>query len=422
MSETFLQLGKVATFRKILPHSSVLTQPPRFFFGNFPAEVAAHYFAPLQMAAVGMYTCRNVELSDGWLMRHEGQLLMAADCKVFPKHLQEIPAKRRETFKDRPRRRVPGSVACVTSPGYKIYGHWLAEILPRLAVLEAAGARLEKLVFPVPADTPKYGLELLHLCGVPKDRLLIYGEDEVLQPDELLVPTLMHNGVRYAPLLAEAAAFFKRGVEKAGFSLASSSAPSRIYLVRAGGNRRLVNREAMREMAEGAGFTCVQPEKLSLPDQMAMFAKAREIAGEYGSAFHTALFSPAGTIVCGLRGSLLHPGFLQSAMGEALGQPTGYVFGQSGTGQQPSDYTVDPKDFADCLRIVFGKQANLSPRATASPDSEEPPKFPPPNRRNYVPPKRKFWDVLAKRPVPPSDQPVAPGSLFEDLLAKEKEK
>ncbi len=421
MSETFVALGKIATFREVVPHSAVLTQPPRFFFGPFPAEVATHYFAPQQMAAVGVYTCRNVELSDGYMMHHDGRPLTAADCKVFPKHLQEITAAREAAFKERPRRRVPGIVACVTSPGYKIYGHWLAEILPRLAVLEAAGARLEKLVFPVAADTPKYGLELLHLCGVPKNRILTYGADEVLQPDELLVPTLMHNGVRYAPLLADAAALFKRGVEKAGHSLASSSAPSRIYLARAGGNRRLMNRETLQAMAEEAGFTCVQPEKMSLPDQMAMFACAREIAGEYGSAFHTALFSPPGTIVCGLRGSLQHPGFLQTAMGEVLDQPTGYVFGQSGTGNQPSDYTVDEQHFADCLRIVFGARANISARATVRRNKEKPPEFPPPDRPNYVPPRRKLWDVLAKRPASPVE-PVAPGSLFEGLLKSEKEK
>ena len=412
MNEAFPAIGSIATFREVLPRSFSLAQPPRFSFGTFPADVAAQYYAALQIDPVGLYACVSVELSDGYVMHHKGQLVVAPDCKVFHKHLEDIPAEREAAFKDRPRRRVAGKVACVISPGHKIYGHWLAEILPRLAVLEAAGESLEKLVFVVPADTPKFGLELLHLCGVPKSQIVRYGANEVLRPDELLVSTLMHNGVRYAPLLADAVALFKRGVEKAGYSLALSSAPSRIYLARGGGNRRLMNRDALQAMAETAGFTCLQPERMSLPDQMAMFANAREIAGEYGSAFHTALFSPRGTIVCGLRGSQGHPGFLQTAMGEVLGQPTGYVFGQTGTGPRPTDYTVDETHFAECLRIVFNPDANISVGATVRKPEEKPPQVSSPTRPDFVPPRRRFWEVLRKRPV----KPVEPGSLFQSLM------
>ena len=422
MSEAFLPLGKVATFREVLPRSFALPQPPRFTFGTFPAQVAANYYTPLHLPAVGLYACGNMELGDGYVLHHDDQLVAAPDCKMFPKHLEEIPAEREAAFAKRPRRRVPGTAACLISPGYLIYGHWLAEILPRLAILEAAGESLERLSFPVPEDTPKFGLELLTLCGVPAGQIVTYGKDEVLRADEMLVPTLMHNGVRYAPLLADAVALFKRGVAKAGHSLASGSAPARIYLARGGGNRRMMNREPLQALAEAAGFTCLQPEKMSLPEQIAMFAGAREITGEYGSAFHTALFSPPGTIVCGLRGSQTHPGFLQTAMGEVLGQPTGYVFGQSGAGPQGSDYTVDEKHFADCLRAVFGPNANVSTRASPPKVEEKPPEFPPPPRRNYVPPKRKFWEVLGKRPAVAAEGTVAPGSLFRGLLSGEKEK
>ncbi len=421
MSEKFLLLSRIAPFQEVLPRSSMLNQPPRFFFGTFPAEIATLYFTRLQMTAVGVYTCRDVELSDGFLMYHEGDLLEAADCKVLARHLASVPAARKDAFAGRPRRRVPGRVAWVTSPGYKTFGSWLTEILPRLAVLEAAGMPLAKLVFAVPADTPDYGLELLHLCGVPKSRMIIYGEDEVLQPDELLVPTLLHNGVRYAPLMAEAVALIRRGVQKAGHSLVSDSAPSRIYLAHASASRRPTNREALQAIAEAAGFTFVQPETMSLPEQMTMFASAREIAGEYGSAFHTAMFSPPGTIVCGLRGSHLSPGLLQTALGDVLDQPTGYVFGQSATAKPSSDYTIDEKHFADCLRTVFCREANLSTHVKIRRMKEQPPQFPPPEDRKFVPPRRNFWDLLAKRPAR-HDGPVAPGSLYGDLLNAGDEK
>ena len=419
MSAEFLPVGSVSTFREVLPRSVCMAQPPRFTFGDFPADVAAQYYGALHISPVGVYAGNGLELCDGHVIHHDDALVVAPDLKLFPKHLRDVPAEREAGFQKRPRHRVKARAAWIVSPGHLIYGHWLAEILPRLGVLEAAGETLDSLVFPVPADTPKFALELLHLCGVPKSQILVYGADEVVAPDELLMPTLMHNGVRYSPLLADTVALFKRGVERAGFSLTAKDSPARIFLVRTGGNRRLVNREAIQAMAEAAGFVTVRPETMSLPAQIALFGSVREIVGEYGSAFHTALFSPPGTIVAGLRGSQSHPGFLQSAMGEVLGQPTGYVFGKTGTGKQMHDYTVAEADFASCLKVAFNPNANIALHKVAAKHVEKPASFPPPDRPGWVQPpepKRGFWERFAKPKA--EGAKVAPGSLYSDLLDK----
>ena len=392
----FKPVGQAAPFREVLPRSVVLPQPPRFSFGDFPADVASQYFNSLHISAIGIYAGTGFELCDGYTLHHDDQLVSAPELKIHPKHLMDIDPAREAGYRQRPRRRVSGTVANIISPGHAIYGHWLAEILPRLAVLTAGGEALDKLTFAVPVDTPKFGLDLLALCGVPQSQILVYGAEEVLCPDELLMPTLINNGVRYAPLLAEAVALFKRGVVKAGYSLAAQDGPARIFLARGGGNRRLINRDAIQAAAEAAGFTIIRPETMSLPEQVALFGQAREITGEYGSAFHNALFAPSGTVVCGLRGSKNHPGFLQTGMGEQLGQPTGYVFGQTGGGK-PHDYTVAEADFADCLRIVFGPNANLSTRVRPATPKQEPPTFPPSTQPDAVPARRTLRDVLGKQ-------------------------
>lgn len=362
MSDGFLPVGEASTFQQVMPRSFAMAQPPRFAFGTWPGEVASLFYGSQNLGAVGVYVGERFELSDGFILHRDGRLLVSGDLKLFPKHVTDIAVPREAAFAARPRRRVAGKVAQVISAGHLIYGHWLAEILPRLGVLEAAGYAIETLTFPVPADTPAFGLELLRLCGVPESRILRYEADEVLCADELLLVTLMHNGIRYSPLLERAVALFKRGVTKAGHSLVARHAPARIFLARGRGNRKLHNRDAIEKMAQDAGFVLVRPETLSLPEQFALFAGAREIAGEYGSAFHTALFSPAGTIVCGLRGHEGHPGFLQSGIGDVLGHHTGYVFGQSNDSAAAHDYTVPEGAFADCLRGVFSAGSDLGPR------------------------------------------------------------
>ena len=108
MSEAFLPLSRIAPFQELLPQSSMVPQPPRFTFGTFPAELAGHYYTRLQLAAVGVYTCHDLELSHGYLLYHEGDLISAIDCKVLPRHLETVPAVPKEVFERRPRRRVPG--------------------------------------------------------------------------------------------------------------------------------------------------------------------------------------------------------------------------------------------------------------------------------------------------------------------------
>jgi capsular polysaccharide biosynthesis protein len=110
----------------------------------------------------------------------------------------------------------------------------------------------------------------------------------------------------------------------------------------------------IEEMAVKANFALVYPEELSLLEQVRLFAGAREIMGEYGSALHGSLFSPEGAVICALRGTGGHPGFLQSGMGMALKQPTGYIFGEADESDPNFGFQVEEDAVAAALRLVFG--------------------------------------------------------------------
>lgn len=73
----------------------------------------------------------------------------------------------------------------------------------------------------------------------------------------------------------------------------------KLYLSRAGiGNRRTVaNEEEMERLFQARGFRAVRPEALSFPEQLALYRRARVIAGFNGSALHNVLFTAPGTPV-----------------------------------------------------------------------------------------------------------------------------
>jgi capsular polysaccharide biosynthesis protein len=137
--------------------------------------------------------------------------------------------------------------------------------------------------------------------------------------------------------------------------LAVAPASQQIFVSRAhahAGNRVLVNRAEIEAMAVAQGFSFVYPEEITLLQQFSVFAGARRIVGEYGSALHTAMFSQPGTLICALRGDGIHPGFAQSGIATALGHDIGYVIGTNVA--ESWDFRIEPSHFAAAMRCISG--------------------------------------------------------------------
>jgi capsular polysaccharide biosynthesis protein len=361
-------ITEAAELQVVGPPSTCLPTPPRFAFGPVPADVSSNYYGSMHLNADGVYCCPGAALSDGFVIDTDGALLFGGEINMHPYRFAAMTQMRQANLATAPRQLLPGFAVALFPPGdgHLIYGHWLVDFLPRLALLEAAGYDRAKLSYLVPRDIPKFAISLMKLLGIPDNQLVEYEPGDIFQPESLLVPTAMHNGVRFTPMLHESVALFRRELTRAGADIAAYKSPARVWLGRTGNNRQLLNRGPIEAIAVAAGFTIVRPEMMSLLQQFALCHAAREVIGEYGSAFHTTIFSARGTVVCGLRGSELHPGFIQSGIGEVLGQPTGYVFGKTTSDPGPHDFTICEQDFADCLKYVFGGHAR-SPHAVAAP-------------------------------------------------------
>lgn len=73
--------------------------------------------------------------------------------------------------------------------------------------------------------------------------------------------------------------------------------PRRFYILREGFTRRVLNDDEVREFFESRGWALVAPERLSIPDQIALFSGAEAVAGLHGSAFTNLLWSAPGSAV-----------------------------------------------------------------------------------------------------------------------------
>jgi capsular polysaccharide biosynthesis protein/thioredoxin-like negative regulator of GroEL len=183
------------------------------------------------------------------------------------------------------------------------YYHWLADFLPRLAVLDGDGGpgwRDRRLV--VNSRLAPYQKRALELLGIEEGRLLHAPAGRLLAFERLAVPRLPERRLRedgvpewMAPALTVEVAAWLRG-RFAPWMRPEPGAARRLMILR--GNtliRRCVNEDQLLEVAKQHGFAPVHPEELPLERQIALFAGAEAVLAVHGAGCANMLFAPSGS-------------------------------------------------------------------------------------------------------------------------------
>ena len=186
-----------------------------------------------------------------------------------------------------PLRRRPATTfdqpAFIADTSHLIYGHVLLEIMPRLLMLEHCPPDTPVLTSlrmqpPYPAMFAAMGVDPARVVTLetPAWCRTAYLADNFVD---------LRNFV--APQAWDAFARLGRLGERSTIPVAE-----RLYLSRRGITRRALSNEGeVESLFSRRGFTIVQPEALSIEDQVRLFTHARIVAGPGGSALHNIVFS-----------------------------------------------------------------------------------------------------------------------------------
>jgi capsular polysaccharide biosynthesis protein len=103
------------------------------------------------------------------------------------------------------------------------------------------------------------------------------------------------------------------------------------------------NQDDIEAVAKEFGFTAVAPEKLSLPEQVALFSQATHIIGPSGAGFGGMLFASPGTqVLCWQDSRLTHMTILPD-LATLTGSDYWHVFYEpEGGGVFTGNYHLDP--------------------------------------------------------------------------------
>jgi len=220
-----------------------------------------------------------------------------------------------------------------------IYGHFLLEMLPKVVGFLELKAIYPDLKLLVSNWAGERSMSILRILIRGEDLCIYDAKTQRVEAGELLLlPSLFHDRVVHPAMdhfrtLAHSQAVPPRTSPPRIFV-----SKSRWRLTHSQDFRFLANEAEIRSFLEQRGFLTVFPEELPWPEQVSLFAGARVIVGEYTSALHNALFSPAGSVVIGLN----RINQVQDSIASYAGHRIGYVLPSDGRPRIPGVRDLEP--------------------------------------------------------------------------------
>ncbi len=336
------------TYQLAAPAADGPRPTPCLLTGPIPEEFDKWYFGDQWSPAAGLFTVPNLHLAG------DATLTWRDFTLTIPQNEVDEKAIFRETATvagATTQRVIEGQVVLLPGAAYRIYGHWLADFLPRLHILTICGHDIKTLKYLLPTGMPAYAAAWFSLLGIPAENFIHYDiTSESCLIESALIPTNLRGHSCANPVFAQAARALAQPIP-----VPVSSPGAKLYVSRrrwAKPTRRLTNVEAIERIFASHGFDIIFPEALTIAEQITRFRGAKIIAGEYGSALHNAMFAPPGATVLALRGTLPHPWFLQSGICAAMHQNCGYIFGKAETFLGNQVFWVNPDDVQMALEIA----------------------------------------------------------------------
>lgn len=187
------------------------------------------------------------------------------------------------------------------------YGHFITECLSVLWYYRIHGSLSSKIVFHSSSSrdeilaTP-YACDFLRYCGITPDQIIIPQYPTIFQSLIIPRPALSEDAFCYGEF-----GDFCRAIGDTAMSEATLRLSSPIYLSRTGlsmGTVRIANEATVVDVLERAGVRTIQPESLTVADQIALFRSGQVVSGIIGSSFHNSIFSSGSRSIA----LSLHPG------------------------------------------------------------------------------------------------------------------
>lgn len=184
------------------------------------------------------------------------------------------------------------------SPGYGCYGHYLVDDLPRIGLIRdhIGPQAFKEKKFIIPKATPSWGRDLLkYFFDLPEDNFLLFEHtQEIWEINRVLISSYPHKNYNFHPYIKEFYDKYKINTNKPYRKVCLSR---KTWEPTKRGQRVFRQQKFFEEMALKLGYEIIEPEKLSIAEQIKLMQETVCQVGEHGSAQHSSLFNTNGMTI-----------------------------------------------------------------------------------------------------------------------------
>lgn len=195
---------------------------------------------------------------------------------------------------DRARRRFENTVVVLCSDEPASYGSFLFRVVPKVKTVRNLGLTEARCIA---FAEQKPFMDLLNFCGISASTIVLHNSKIVTEIDRAIIPSMRDPHAYLDPESCELYAELRQsfGVRPAGRKIYVS----RFALNRSGrgASRIMLNESELIVRLEDIGFETVEPENLSVRDQIMIFSSASIVVGPSGSGLFNTMFCHPGTKV-----------------------------------------------------------------------------------------------------------------------------
>ncbi|WP_224999705.1 DUF563 domain-containing protein [Cesiribacter sp. SM1] len=187
------------------------------------------------------------------------------------------------------------------------YYHWLADLLPRLLLVQQSGlADFSERIIVLHQPSRRYENDTLRLLGIPEEQVMRLHPFDTLSVNDLVVTDYLHSrDGQYFPSWKK---WLLDGFKEKMLGAVPQNPTRKIYLLRGKQRiRQLLGEERLVKILKGLGFEILDPQQLTLLEQMQALSEAAVVVGLHGAALTNIIFCQPGTLVVELRSSYKPP-------------------------------------------------------------------------------------------------------------------
>jgi hypothetical protein len=277
-------------YKNVFPEGFINNPPPQTC--GSPNEKAFYNNRSYPTAKAGLFYLHNC-----YLFGHKGVILSKRNevFQEFSHHfgiatLKKFLQKQPFYLFTKNEKKINGTGAVLVSPESHNYYHWLSDVLPRIRLYEEVLDQVDH--FCIASNVPQKFLDVLTEFGIPKERICFVNEKEKLHFDHLYVSSLPGSEGRSPQWAVD---YLRSKLIK----VPADGLPAKnIYFKRgANANRKILNEDVIITDLAANGFEIIDPDELSLYEQVGLMQQARIVVGAHGAALSNLVFCREGAAV-----------------------------------------------------------------------------------------------------------------------------